>query len=134
MRDAFLVLYLTDAAHVIEAFGAKLGRGPRTREMEPLTWVLTRLGREISGTELTAAIAQVQEAQWAMARFHDVYDVLVSPVIAAPPLPLDSGDLTRPREALIRRFIACSCPAHIDDPSPHVAEATSGWATHNSPT
>jgi amidase len=104
LRDAFLMLYLTDAAHVIEAFCAKLGRRPRTHEMEPLTWVLTRLGREISGIELTAAIARVQDAQWAMARFHDVHDILVSPVVAAPPPQLCSGDLSGLEKALIRMF------------------------------
>jgi Asp-tRNA(Asn)/Glu-tRNA(Gln) amidotransferase A subunit family amidase len=104
LREAFMVIYLTDTANVIEAFCAKLGRGPRTREMEPLTWVLRCLGREISGTELIAAIAQVQDAQWAMARFHDVHDILVSPVVAAPPPRLGSSDLSGLEKALIRIF------------------------------
>lgn len=104
LREAFLVLFLTEAAHVIEAFSAKLGRGPRTREMEPLTWVMRCLGREISGTELTAAIARVQEAQWAMASFHNVHDIVVSPVVAAPPPPLDSDHVTGLEKALIRIF------------------------------
>ncbi len=104
LRDAFLVLYLTDAAHVIEAFCAKLGRRPRTREMEPLTWVLNHLGHAIGGAELTAAIARVQEAQWAMAGFHAVHDILVSPVLAAPPPRLGSADLSGVEKALIRTF------------------------------
>jgi amidase len=104
LRDAFMVLYLTDAAHAIEAFCAQLGRSPRTREMEPVTWVLRCLGRELSGTELTAAIARVQDAQWAMARFHDVHDILVSPVLAAAPPQLGSGDVSGIEKALIRIF------------------------------
>jgi amidase len=104
LRDAFMVLYLTDAEHVIEAFCARLGRRPRTHEMEPVTWVLRRLGREISGTELVAAIAQLQNAQWAMAGFHDVYDILLSPVLAAPPPRLGSGDVSDIEKALIRMF------------------------------
>jgi amidase len=104
LRDAFMVIYLTDAARVIEAFCAKLGRGPRTREMEPVTWVLRCLGREISGTALVAAIAQVQDAQWAMARFHDVHDVLVSPVLAAPPPRLGSSHVGGLEKVLIRIF------------------------------
>jgi amidase len=89
---------------VIEAFSAELGRGPRTREMEPVTWVLRCLGREIGGTELIAAIAQVQNAQWAMARFHEVYDILLSPVLAAAPPRLGSGDVSGIEKALIRLF------------------------------
>ena len=104
LRDAFMVLYLTDAAHVIEAFCAKLGRRPRTHEMEPVTWVLRCLGREISGTGLIAAIAQTQNAQWAMARFHDVYDILVSPVLAAAPPRLGSSDVSGIEKVLIRMF------------------------------
>jgi hypothetical protein len=36
----------------------------------------------------------VQEAQWAMARFHDDHDILVSPVLAAPPPRLGAADLS----------------------------------------
>jgi amidase len=104
LRDAFMVLYLTDAAHVIDAFAAKLGRGPRTRELEPVTWVLRCLGREISGATLTAAVARVQDAQWAMARFHDTHDILVSPVLAAPPPRLGSDHVSGLEKALIRLF------------------------------
>jgi amidase len=66
--------------------------------------VLTRLGREISGTKLTAAIARVQDAQWAMAGFHQAYDILVSPVFAAPAPQLGSSDLSGVEKALIRIF------------------------------
>jgi amidase len=104
LREAFMVLYLTDAAHVIAAFAEKLGRGPRTHEMEPVTWVLWCLGREISGTALIAAIARAQEAQWAMTRFHDTYDILVSPVLAAPPPRLGSSHVSGLERALIRIF------------------------------
>jgi amidase len=104
LREAFMILYLTDAAHVIEAFCARLGRGPRTHEMEPVTWVLRRLGRAIGGAELVAAVAQAQNAQWAMAGFHDAYDLLISPVVAAAPPLLGSGDLSGIEKALIRMF------------------------------
>src|SRR5262249_11447833 len=104
LRDAFMVLFLTDAAYVVDAFCAKLRRRPRTHEMEPLTWVLRRLSGELSGTELTAAIAQVQDAQWAMAGFHEVHDVLVSPVVAAPPPRLGSDHVSGLEKALIRIF------------------------------
>jgi amidase len=104
LREAFMVLYLTDAAHVIERFCQKLGRGPRSRELEPVTWVLRRLGREIGGVELTAAIARVQDAQWAMVGFHAAHDILVSPVLAAPPPPLGSDHVSGLERALIRLF------------------------------
>jgi amidase len=104
LREAFMVLYLADAAHAIDALSEKLGRRPRTREMEPVTWVLRCLGREVSGTELTAAIARLHEAQWAMAAFHEAHDVLVSPVLAAPPPRLGSDHVSGLERALIRLF------------------------------
>jgi amidase len=104
LADAFLVLFLTECAHVISTFGRKLGRRPRTRELEPLTWVLSRIAGEIGAPEVAAAFAHVQDAQWAMARFHESHDVLVSPVLAAPPLPLGSSDLSAIEKALIRIF------------------------------
>jgi amidase len=104
LGDAFLVLFLTECAHVIEAFAEKLRRRLRTHELEPLTWVLNVIGREISAAELATALAHVQDAQWAMARFHEAHDILVSPVVAAPPLPLGSEGLSIVERALIRIF------------------------------
>jgi Asp-tRNA(Asn)/Glu-tRNA(Gln) amidotransferase A subunit family amidase len=39
-----------------------------------------------------------------MARFHEAHDVLVSPVLAAPPPRLGSGDVSGIEKALIRIF------------------------------
>jgi amidase len=104
LREAFLVLFLTECAHVIEGFGAKVGRGPRTGEMEAVSWVLNRLGHEMTGLEIAGALAAAQDAQWAMARFHEDYDVLVSPVVAAPPPSIGSGDISAIEKLLIRIF------------------------------
>jgi amidase len=104
LGDVFLVLFLTECAHVIEAFAMRMGRRARTVEMEPLTWVLNRIGREMRATELAAAFTHVQEAQWAMARFHDEHDVLISPVCAAPPLLLGNNGMSGIEKALIRVF------------------------------
>jgi amidase len=104
LADAFLVIFLAECAHVIEAFQSQLGRRARTYEMEPVTWVLNVLGRGTSSTELATALARVQDAQWAMQRFHDGAHILVSPVLAAPPLPLGRDAVTPVEQILIRLF------------------------------
>jgi amidase len=104
LAEAFLVILLADCAHVIEEFETQLGRRVKTDEMEPVTWILNVLGREMTSTELAAALAHVQDAQWAMQRFHESVDVLVSPVLAAPPLPLGHNTVTPLERILIRLF------------------------------
>jgi amidase len=104
LAEAFLVLLLAECAHVIAAFQSHLGRRARTCELEPVTWVLNVIGRGMSSTELAAALAHVQDAQWAMQRFHESVDILVSPVLAAPPPPLGRSPITPIEQALIRLF------------------------------
>jgi amidase len=45
-----------------------------------------------------------------MARFHDVHDILVSPVLAAPPPQLGSADLSGVEKVLIRIFHRALAP------------------------
>jgi amidase len=104
LADAFLVLLLAECAHVIEAFQSQLGRRARTHEMEPVTWVLNVIGRGMRTTEVATALARVQDAQWAMQRFHESVHILVSPVLAAPPLPLGRTAINPAEETLIRLF------------------------------
>lgn len=104
LAEAFLVLLLAECAHVIEVFRSQVGRRTRTREMEPVTWVLNAIGRGMSSTELAMALTRVQDAQWAMQRFHASVDILVSPVLAAPPLPLGREPITPIEQVLIRLF------------------------------
>jgi amidase len=104
LADAFLVLLLAECAHVIDVFQSQLGRRARTHEMEPVTWVLNVIGRGMRSTELATALARVQDAQWAMQRFHESVHILVSPVLAAPPLPLGRKAITPVEQILIRLF------------------------------
>lgn len=104
LADAFLVVFLGECAHVIEAFERRLGRRARTRELEPATWVLKQIGRQMSTMELSTALTHVQDAQIAMQRFHEHHKILVSPVLAAPPLPLGRNGVNTLEQLLIRLF------------------------------
>jgi amidase len=104
LADAFLVIFLSECAHVIQAFQRRLGRQARTHEIEPLTWLFNRIGRQMNTMELSTALTRVQDAQWAMQRFHEEHDILVSPVLAAPPLPLGRNGVTALERVLIRLF------------------------------
>jgi amidase len=104
LAEAFIVLILVECAHVIEAFQGRLGRRARSYELEPVTWVLNIIGCGLSSTELARALAHVQDAQWAMQRFHESVDILVSPVLAAPPLPLGCSPINTVEQVLIQLF------------------------------
>jgi amidase len=104
LAEAFLVLLLAECAHVLEAFQSQLGRRARTYDLEPVTWVLNVIGRGMSSTELAKALAHVQDAQWAMQRFHESVHILVSPVLASPPPPLGRSPITPVEQVLIRLF------------------------------
>jgi amidase len=57
-------------------------------EVEPLTWKLVCLARAEGASAYAAAIEAYQRAARAAARFHEDWDLLLSPTLATPPVPL----------------------------------------------
>src|SRR3546814_8601005 len=70
-----------------------LGRAVTEADVEPVTWWLYRQGKGVSGVELQRADHEFHRAGQAMAAFHQTYDVLLSPTVAQPPLPLGTINL-----------------------------------------
>lgn len=84
-----------------------LGRAVTEADVEPVTWWLYRQGKGVSGVELQRADHEFHRAGQAMAAFHQTYDVLLSPTVAQPPLPLGTINLvTDDIEAWIARITA----------------------------
>ena len=87
-EDAFFVLYAAGAAWSIDRWTQLLGRSPQPGDLEPYTAALAELGRQASAADYLTAVQRVQSAARSAATFHDTYDVLLTPTVASPPLPL----------------------------------------------
>lgn len=85
----FGVVWSAGAAATLEQFSSLIGRRIVAEEVEPLTWGLAEMGRQVQALDLIASIAAMQTftrklaAWWA-----DGFDLLLTPTLAEPPVPL----------------------------------------------
>jgi len=83
---SFLTLYFGEVAADIQEMKSLLGRKPRRSDVEALTWTLGLLGRAFSAGEFVEAMRLWGTAARAMGRFHQKYDLYLTPTLAHPPV------------------------------------------------
>ncbi|NMI00638.1 amidase [Pseudonocardia sp. K10HN5] len=81
------MLAVAVAASVRDAARLK-GREPTEREIEPLVWLMAQRGEKISGGEYLTAVQDLQELSRRVAQFHEDVDVMLTPTLGRPPVPI----------------------------------------------
>lgn len=105
LAHAFFVVVCGSVAAGIEEAAKARGRRPHRDELEIATWLAELLGRELSAGQLVAALEALQAQARAVHHFFSTYDVLLTPTLGRPPLPI--GALApRGAELLAHRTIA----------------------------
>jgi amidase len=105
VQTAFSAIWLGGAAATVTGLSLMLGRQPKEGELEPLTAGLAMAGRGVSAADYLVSIAYLQGVARQLALFHETYDVLLTPTLAEPPLPigaLDPEQAGGPMGALLR--------------------------------
>jgi Asp-tRNA(Asn)/Glu-tRNA(Gln) amidotransferase A subunit family amidase len=92
MRDAFLTVLRVSLARTLDDAAKPLGRQVTEKDVEPVTWLLAQAGRAANVVAYSRAIATMHQVGLAMAKFQEKYDVILSPTLAKPPVPL--GELS----------------------------------------
>ncbi|MBQ5947515.1 amidase [Massilia sp. ST3] len=70
-------------------------------EVEPMTRLLLTLGRATNAPSLTEQLAQWNTYARALGRFHQRYDMLLTPTLAHPPVKHGAGDLPASQQAML---------------------------------
>ena len=91
LAKAFLYIYFGQVAAMVAQARA---RGAGRSDFELLTRVLATLGGAISAGALTAQLLKWNEFARRLARFHQRYDMLLTPTLAHPPIRHGQGDPT----------------------------------------
>jgi amidase len=100
----FFTLYFGETAAEIEALKSHLGRNPKPSDVEALTWTIGLLGRAVSAGEFVSARRAWDLAAEMMARFHEEYDLYLTPTSAHPPAKI--GELQpRPYERIAMKVV-----------------------------
>jgi amidase len=84
----FMTIVAVETRVSIEQAARLAGVAPKADGFEAETWAVGLLGRAISAPEYSAAIARLQLAARQVALFFEQHDLLLTPTLAAPPLPI----------------------------------------------
>ena len=89
LTEQFMVLWATQMAMGVRGFGEILGRELTAADVEPVNWALVEQAQRLTAVDYAAA----QASGWAFRRalqqwWADGWDLLLSPTLAEPPLPL----------------------------------------------
>ncbi|MCC3154365.1 amidase family protein [Hymenobacter sp. BT770] len=104
VASAFLMLYFGETGASIAALAKVLGRPARPRDVEPTTWLLGLLGRTYSAADFAAARHTWNDSARRMGRFHQTYDLLLTPTLATPPVRV--GELQpKPTEQRLLKLV-----------------------------
>lgn len=88
MRESFLTLINVSIARVLDDRAKTLGRALIQEDVEPVTWFMMQNGLQTNGVAYSRAIANIHQVGLTMAKFMQGYDVILSPTLAKPPVPL----------------------------------------------
>jgi amidase len=92
----FMVRWAAGQAAILRQLSTVVGREIGPDDVEPLTWALAEMGRNVSGADYLSAVAEHQLLTRLVAGLHDTYDLLLTPTLGEVPPPLGSFDDSGP--------------------------------------
>jgi amidase len=92
LSKSLLIMICAETAAEIDLAAESLGKKPRPPDFEPGTWFLAQIGRKFRAAELAVAVQRARKTGQQMADWFEKYDLLLTPTLAAPPLPIGALD------------------------------------------
>jgi amidase len=90
--EAFTAIWTSGNVFTIGSLAELAGRQPSADQFETLTWLLYEEGLNVTGAQYQGAIAAFQMMSREVARFHETYDLWLTPTLATPPPPIGYFD------------------------------------------
>jgi Asp-tRNA(Asn)/Glu-tRNA(Gln) amidotransferase A subunit family amidase len=91
---AFITYWAVGAKQVLDSAAQFVGREARREDLELSTWMLAGVGAAASEADAAHARSVIDRATQAYLRFCGDYDIVMSPVLAAPPLRIGQNSPT----------------------------------------
>ena len=94
LEDSFMTRWAAGQAVALDQFGMLIGREVTADDVEPLTWALAEVGRERSSARYLADHGLHQLVARGVAGWYEEggFDLLMTPTMAEPPVPLGTYD------------------------------------------
>ncbi len=92
--EAFILMWAAGCDSGVKSIAHLSGRQPTAEMYEPVTWGLYQMAQQYGPGDYLLAVQVVQQITRQIARFFNDIDLLLTPTLAAPPLPIGSFDST----------------------------------------
>ncbi|MFA6345567.1 MAG: amidase family protein [Syntrophales bacterium] len=86
LAKSYLTMYFGEMAADIQELASILDRKATRRDVESLTWTLGLMGRTFSAGHFVRSLREWDIAARQMGRFHETYDLYLTPTVAFPPV------------------------------------------------
>ncbi len=86
LSSSFMTIWAAGLAFQIDSYEMIHGKPAESDHFEPLTWALYESGKQVSASQYQIAISMLQMISREVGRFHEKYDVWLTPTLGAPPL------------------------------------------------
>lgn len=94
LTEAFIVMWAAGCAWGVQTIAQQSGFPPMPQMYEPVTWGLYQLAQQHNSGDYLLAVQTIQQITRQVAHFFQKIDLLLTPTLADPPLPLGSFDST----------------------------------------
>ena len=91
---------------VVADWARRLDRAPAPEYFEPWTWRMYEVSQKIGASDYLIAVQDAQRVARIVGRFFDDWDILLTPTVAAPPLPVGSFLWTEETRRSARQAVA----------------------------
>jgi amidase len=92
VAQAFMTVWSAGCSWTIDGIANAIGQTPNKDQFEPLTWALYEMGLQQNASDYLHAVTKLQRVSRKIARFFFDYDVLLTPTLSEPPVPLGTFD------------------------------------------
>jgi len=99
---SYAALIAADVAATLRLAPQLVGREARSEDVELATWVLARMGEAQSGGEVTTALWTMQAFSRQWLEWSNAFDVLLTPTVGVPPLPIGAHQLPAMQRRALR--------------------------------
>ena len=98
----------------IDMIAELTGQTPTKQLFEPMTWAMYQEGKKFTASQYVRAKAVSNTASREMARFHQTYDVWITPTLARPPVVVGPGIATIEMDQCCSGAQGASSPGFLD--------------------
>lgn len=102
--EAFVVMVGAELGADVRAMEEVTGRTRSPRLLEPETWALLAMGEGLDAETYAAALRTLEREARAAKTFFQDHDLLLSPTLAQPPLPIGTFGASTTEKRLVRLF------------------------------